>query len=126
MGGQDSEGALALPRRRFLQLGAGALTSAVLSSCGRSSATPIGPGAPQVGAAERARRVSGATVVEKRLTAAPATVDLGGVQVQTWAFDGQLPGPEIRLARDEVLRAELPERLAAAHDHPLARHRVAQ
>ncbi len=41
------------------------------------------------------------------LTAAPATVDLGGVQVQTWAFDGQLPGPEIRLARDEVLRAEL-------------------
>jgi len=107
MGGQDSEGALALPRRRFLQLGAGALTSAVLSSCGRSSATPIGPGAPQVGAAERARRVSGATVVEKRLTAAPATVDLGGVQVQTWAFDGQLPGPEIRLARDEVLRAEL-------------------
>jgi FtsP/CotA-like multicopper oxidase with cupredoxin domain len=95
-----------LSRRRFLALGAGVTATAALGACG-STATPVGPRSPLVGEAARARRAAGARVVERTLTAAPATVDLGGVQVQTWAFDGQLPGPEIRLARDEVLRAEL-------------------
>jgi len=57
--------------------------------------------------AERARRTAGARVVEVNLAASPTTVDLGGVQAQTWAYDGQLPGREIRVARGDVLRANL-------------------
>lgn len=106
MRGTDLSWRPALSRRRFLALGAGVTATAALGACG-STVTPVGPRSPLVGEAARARRAAGARVVERTLTAAPATVDLGGVQVQTWAFDGQLPGLEIRLARDEVLRAEL-------------------
>lgn len=117
---------LILPRRRFLALGAGAAATAALAACSAPSSgsrTAIGPRSPEVAAAERARRAAGARVVEKRLTAGPATVDLGGVQVQTWVFDGQLPGPEIRLSRDEVLRAELRNELpqpTTIHWHGIA------
>lgn len=47
------------------------------------------------------------TVREVQLTAAPATIDLGGRTVRTWAFNGQVPGPEIRLRAGELLRAEV-------------------
>jgi FtsP/CotA-like multicopper oxidase with cupredoxin domain len=111
-----------MPRRRFLALSGGVAVTAALGACG-ASATPVGPNSSLVAEAERARRAAGARVVQRRLTAAPATVDLGGVQVQTWAFDGQVPGPEIRLARGEVLRAELRNELpqpTTIHWHGIA------
>lgn len=101
--------AATLPRRRFLALGAGLLAAPTVAACASRapSATPIGPTSPLVASAEQARQRSGAKVVTAQLTASPTTIDLGGVAVQTWAFNSQLPGPEIRLARGEVLRAEL-------------------
>ena len=70
---------------------------------------------------ESARAVS--AVREVRLTAAPATVELGDRTVRTWAFNGQVPGPEIRLRAGELLRAtvrnELPQRLTI-HWHGIA------
>ena len=41
------------------------------------------------------------------LIAAPATFDLDGSAIKTWAFNGQVPGPEIRLLAGEVLRARV-------------------
>ncbi len=98
-----------LSRRRFLTVGGGVVTAAALSGCGSllGSPTQIGPRSPLVDEAERARRTAGARVVEVNLAASPTTVDLGGVQAQTWAYDGQLPGREIRVARGDVLRANL-------------------
>src|SRR5215218_4655414 len=58
-----------------------------------------------------------------RLVAAPATVDLGGRTVETWTFNGELPGPELRLRAGEVLRARLENRLPAGttvHWHGIA------
>ena len=58
-----------------------------------------------------------------RLLAAPATVDLGGRTVRTWTFNGELPGPELRLRVGEVLRARLENRLPAettVHWHGIA------
>ncbi|MHA6781735.1 multicopper oxidase family protein [Pseudonocardia saturnea] len=110
-----------MSRRRFLSLGGGVLATATLGACAAPAA--IGPGSPPVTQAEQARRAADARVVTRTLTAAPATVDLGGVQVQTWAYDGRLPGPEIRLARDEVLRAELRNTLpqpTTVHWHGIA------
>ena len=57
--------------------------------------------------AERARREIHLDDPRTRRPASPTTVDLGGVQTQTWAYDGQLPGREIRVARGDVLRANL-------------------
>ncbi|HJU02045.1 MAG TPA: multicopper oxidase domain-containing protein, partial [Actinomycetes bacterium] len=55
--------------------------------------------------------------------AAPATIDLGGRAAATWAYDGILPGPLLRLRAGDVLRARLENRLPAPtsiHWHGIA------
>ena len=59
----------------------------------RGHATPAGP------------------AVEVTLTPAPATVDLGGPIVETWAYGGEVPGPLVRLRAGETLRATLENHL---------------
>jgi FtsP/CotA-like multicopper oxidase with cupredoxin domain len=81
---------------------------AACSSTGASSAPQkIGPTSAKVGAAEQARKTAGAATVDVTLNAAPAEVDLGGVRVSTWAFDGRIPGKEIRAKRGDLLRVQL-------------------
>jgi multicopper oxidase len=71
----------------------------------------INAGDPAVQAAEDQRRAAGAEVREVRLTAAPATVRIGDRDVATWAFNDQVPGPELRLPAGAVLRATVENRL---------------
>jgi FtsP/CotA-like multicopper oxidase with cupredoxin domain len=103
-------------RRGFLALGTGAAAAAALAACTENSSTSrnlVQPDSDPVRAAENARRAGDATVRRVALRAAPTTVDLGGVQVQTWTYDGKLPGREIRISRGEVLQAELTNALPA-------------
>ncbi len=83
----------------------------------------VGPTDPVVAATEDARRSDDAAVRDISLTAAPATVDLGDRTVETWAFNGTVPGPEIRLQTGDVLRAtvrnDLPDPLTI-HWHGIA------
>lgn len=105
-----------LSRRGFLALGTGVTAATVLAACSNNptgSRTLVEPDSDAVRTAEAARRGTNATVREVTLRAEPTTVDLGGVQVRTWAFGGKLPGQEIRLARGEVLRADLTNALPA-------------
>lgn len=77
--------------------------------------TPAGP----VGAA---RRRTG-RIVERQLRAQPATVDLGGRTVSTWAFDGTVPGPQIRVSAGDELRVRLTNALpdpTTVHWHGVA------
>ncbi|SEP53529.1 multicopper oxidase family protein [Amycolatopsis saalfeldensis] len=116
-----------LNRRGFLALGAGATAAFGLAACssGGSSASQqkkIGPTSPLVNRAEAARRPANASVHAIGLTAQPGEIDLGGVTVKTWSY-GQLPGPEIRLKRGQVLRAKISNRLpqpTTIHWHGLA------
>ncbi len=81
------------------------------------------PDSEAVRTVENARRAANAPVRQVRLRAAPANVDLGGVQVSTWAYADRLPGSEIRLRRGEVLRADLTNALPApttVHWHGIA------
>lgn len=64
-----------------------------------------------VAQAEQARHVPGSQVRSVTLTAAPATIDLGDRTVRTWAFNGQVPGPEIRVRVGDVVRARVLNRL---------------
>jgi len=76
-----------------------------------------------VAEAERRRRAGGGATRDVQLTAAEVTVDLGGRTATTWAYNGAVPAPEIRIRRGEVLRAKLTNRLAEAtsiHWHGLA------
>jgi FtsP/CotA-like multicopper oxidase with cupredoxin domain len=113
-----------LGRREFLRLGIGVAATVGLTACSSSSGpVRIGPGSEKVAAAERARRVAGARSTSVTLNAVAAEVDLGGVQVQTWAYGGQLPGREIRVRRGDVLKVELNNQLpdpTSIHWHGIA------
>jgi FtsP/CotA-like multicopper oxidase with cupredoxin domain len=49
-----------------------------------------------------------------RLTAAEATLDLGGRSVPSWAYDETLPGPLLRVTAGDVLDMTLANRLPAS------------
>ncbi|HEU4542762.1 MAG TPA: multicopper oxidase family protein [Jiangellaceae bacterium] len=66
---------------------------------------------PAVQSAENERRSSDAKVVAVTLTAAPTTMRIGDRELETWTFNGQLPGPELRLNAGDVLRARVQNRL---------------
>lgn len=108
--------------RRSLLLGGLAVTGAGLfSACSRDTAprvgrftlpehTPLSPAAGQ--------RVTSAT-----LTAKPATLDLGGLTVDTWAFGDLLPGPIVRARAGDLLRVSLKNELpteTSIHWHGIA------
>ncbi|MFE6778812.1 multicopper oxidase family protein [Streptomyces sp. NPDC057702] len=82
----------------------------------------VTPNDPAVAAAERRRRPGPAR--EVRLTAARARLDLGGgVQVSSWAYDGHLPGREVRISAGETLALTLANHLpqtTSTHWHGLA------
>jgi len=75
-----------------------------------------------VATTEAARRTTGA-VVQRQLQAAPATIDLGGKLVSTWAYNATVPGPEIRLNAGDRLQVSLTNQLpdpTTVHWHGLA------
>ena len=117
-----------MDRRRFLQVGAAGL---VVIGGGAFAGTrlfeqpnpgPVGPGSAVVARTEKARRRSG-TVVRRELRAAATEVDLGGRVVRTWAYDGTVPGREIRVRAGDELQVRLTNDLPAettVHWHGLA------
>ncbi|MFC5724057.1 multicopper oxidase family protein [Streptomyces gamaensis] len=120
-------------RRSVLAAGAALAGGGLLAACGKGSdgASPtasaasagyVAPDGPEVAAAE-ARRGSG-PVREAALTATRARLDLGGgVAVDSWAYDGQLPGREIRVSAGDTLALTLANHLpepTSAHWHGLA------
>ncbi|MFF7355750.1 MULTISPECIES: multicopper oxidase family protein [Streptomyces] len=72
----------------------------------------VDPSGPEVLAAERRRRPG--PVRSLAFTARPATLDLGGRTVRSWAYDDTLPGPVVRVTAGDVLSLTLANRLPAA------------
>lgn len=123
-------------RRTLLRSGLAATTLGVLGAAtgcttaaspakpGTSAGAPhlIGPDSPQVAAAEASRPKTG-RVVPVALAATAGPVDLGGVVVNTWSYHGQVPGPEIRVRKGDVIQAALGNELPAqttVHWHGVA------
>lgn len=105
-----------LSRRTLLRGLGGSASLAALAACSTSTQTPLtgatSPGRTfRTGPAVTATR--GQRVVEKALTARPATIDLGGPVVSTWAYDDALPGPLIRANAGDLIRVRLTNRLPA-------------
>lgn len=113
------------PRRRVLGLGAaglGVAAAAVAAPRVLAGPRPVAPSGAAVAAAEASRAHSGSTLT-RTLTAQPATLDLGGRQVRTWAYDGSIPAPPIRVSAGDELRVRLVNELPApttVHWHGLA------
>ena len=55
----------------------------------------------------------GQKVIEQTLTAKPITLDLGGRQVATWAYDNAVPGPLLRANAGDLLQVTLDNQLPA-------------
>ena len=98
-----------MPRRRFLGVaggvGIGLLTGCADETSGRPAATPsLGPTAEAspTGTGLLQPGSSAGTIA-----ASPIEIDLAGTVVTTWGYNGQVPGPEIRLRRGESVRARL-------------------
>ncbi len=119
-----------LSRRRLLTLGAAGLAVAGLGVGGfeltRRPSAPslqaVGPRSPLVAATEAARSTTGG-VVTQTLTAAPTTVDLGGRVVNTWAYNGGVGNPLIRVTAGDRLDVQLVNQLTdptTVHWHGLA------
>jgi len=115
--------------RRTVLLGSiGGLTTGTLASCvtdDKKSPTTrvIGPHSDEVRSAEQLRRSPGQRVVTQRMTARPATIDLGSRTVQTWAYGESVPGPVLRTTAGDLLRVEATNQLPAEtsiHFHGVA------
>ncbi|SFG74948.1 multicopper oxidase family protein [Streptomyces mirabilis] len=100
-------------RRSVLLAGLGVAGAGALVACSSSGSTPAlaSPSGSAVAAADKKRTRSGKTH-ETTLTATQAMADLGaGVTARTWAFDGRLPGRELRLTAGATLSATLSNQL---------------
>jgi len=83
-------------RRRFLRAGAALVATPVAARLAHALGAPAGL---------RVRRGGAATATSVELRAAPATVDLGGPIVDTWAYGGAVPGPLVRVTAGQPLVA---------------------
>ena len=117
-------------RRAVLRSGLAAAALGAVGAATGCAASPkpsaqhvlIGPDSPQVAAAEAARHATGGTVLAGEAPEA-GHVDLGGPVVPTWSYDGQIPGPEIRVRKGNFIRALLVNQLPAettVHWHGVA------
>ncbi len=114
-------------RRELLVAGGGAF---VLAACGSGTSAPALLGRAAVGPADSAverrdalRRKPSASTVTTTITAAPVTVNIGGRNVETWAF-GDRPGAGgIRAKIGDVVEATFVNGLPSAntvHWHGIA------
>ena len=62
-------------------------------------------------AAETPTASSAKPAVDLTFEPAETDIDLGGVSVRTWAYNGQVPGNEIRIRKGETLRAAVTNKL---------------
>jgi FtsP/CotA-like multicopper oxidase with cupredoxin domain len=101
----------------------GGLSAGLLAGCTEADATMSGHSTGG-GPTPPARTVpTAAPAVERTLIAAPATIDLGGPQVKTWAYDGSVPGPELRAKAGDRVRFVIDNQLPAEttiHWHGIA------
>ncbi len=89
---------------------------------GAAGGSLILPDNPLVAAAEQSRFTAG-RVRTHASTLTAGKVDLGGPVVQTWSYDGVVPGPVIRVSKGDILRAAFTSRLpqpTSVHWHGVA------
>ena len=111
-------------RRTLLRGGLAVAGGGLLAAC---SGRPGGSGIVVPTPTALAPR-SGQSVVTKTLTARPATLDLGGPTVPTWAYDDVLPGPLVRATAGDLVRITVDNQLPVAtsvHWHGVALHNAA-
>ena len=116
-------------RRELLIAGGSAALLAACGSTGRSSTAdtiaskPVGPNDAAVERRDTKRRTPGAATVKATITAAPTTVNIGGLDVNTWAFGDRPSAGGIRAKVGDLIEATFVNNLTSAntlHWHGIA------
>jgi FtsP/CotA-like multicopper oxidase with cupredoxin domain len=103
-------------RRALLRAGLGLAGAGLLTACGAGGSAPAaspglvspdGPQADEVGA----RRYRDGVTRTFRYTATAGKVDLGGPVVETWSYDGVVPGRELRVNAGDQVQAHVTNHL---------------
>ncbi|MFF3615667.1 multicopper oxidase family protein [Streptomyces sp. NPDC002580] len=114
--------------RRSVLAGLAAAGTGLLAACGNDASNShslLSPSGHRISRTERRRKGTG-RVQSLNLTAAPATLDLGGgVLAKSWAFGGRTPGKEIRIGAGDTLAAELSNQLPGATTTSVHWHGIA-
>ncbi len=109
-------------RRRLIAGGLGLGGAALLSAC-TPGATRSAP--PTRSPAATTAPTFGPPAVEATLRAGVSEVNLGGVTATTWAYDGRIPGKELRAKAGDVLRIHVENALpvdTSVHWHGIRLH----
>jgi FtsP/CotA-like multicopper oxidase with cupredoxin domain len=115
-----------LSRREVLLGGLGLAGTAVLAGCTGTATSP--PPARTFGTPPSAAPTAGQRVVTATLTPRPATLDLGGPVVTTWAYGDTAPGAPLRATAGDLLRVTVDNQLPAdttVHWHGIRLHNQA-
>ena len=117
-------------RRQLLIAGGSALVLAACGPTGRSSSpaatvggSVVGPTDPSVEQRDAQRRTAGAATVRATITAAPTKVNIGGLDVDTWAFGDRPSAGGLRAKVGDVIEARFVNELPTAntlHWHGIA------
>ncbi|MEU8393314.1 multicopper oxidase family protein, partial [Micromonospora sp. NPDC048843] len=99
----------ARPSRTASRVALVVAVAALLSGTGLTVVPGTAPAVPHEHA-HPAARIADEPTRRFTLTAATATVDAGGRDVDAWAFNGQVPGPELTAAVGDVLEVTLRNR----------------
>lgn len=100
-----------ISRRALLAGCLSVAATAALAGCSGSGGTD--PAARRFAAASSLSPSPGQRLVDRVLAPRPVTLDLGGVTVDTWAYDDQLPGPLIRATAGDLVRVRVDNQLPA-------------
>ena len=113
--------------RRTLLVGSAATGVLALGSgvvvASQRPGRPVTATSAAVQRVEAARQKAGQRTVTAQLTPRPATVDLGGLTVRTWAYDEGVPGPLLRATAGDLLRVGVTNSLGestSVHWHGIA------
>ncbi len=113
--------------RRTLLVGSAATGVLAVGSgllvASQRSGQPVTATSAAVARVEQTRRRAGQQTVAARLLPRPATVDLGGLTVQTWAYDDAVPGPVLRATAGDLLSVDVTNSLSestSVHWHGIA------
>ena len=114
---------IVVTRRRFITAAGLTTIGLLVGACGGSSPAAVGPAHPLVAEREGQRRRARAATTEVRLVAASGPVEVAGSSLTSWAYNGSMPGPEIRLRAGDILAATLVNQLpqpTSIHWHGIA------
>ena len=114
----------AFTRRQLLTGGLGLAGATLLAACTSAGRGPTPTGTEQVPTPPPL----GSPAAETTLRARMATVDLGGVEANTWVYGDSVPGKEIRAKAGDVLRVVVENTLptgTSVHWHGIRLHNAA-